>query len=204
MRSQLYRECSAWRSVWRLREYPRTLVRSHSGQVSPPASGDLVPSVPLPELSAHQPPGRPRQPVSGNDGARWRSLRLSPPRGDPAIDCKNHARGIAGAVGGEEGHQVSDFPGVRGTAERQALLEFLVAVLVAELVLGAGLEQRDVAVGADRAGVDADHADIVDQALSPERAGKRHQRCVDGAAADIIGVEFFTGNSDVVDDDAAT
>src|SRR5439155_26773000 len=37
-----------------------------------------------------------------------------------------------------------------------------------------------------------------------ERAGKRHQRGVAGAAADIIGVEFFAGGADVVDDDAVT
>ena len=120
----------------------------------------------------------------------------------PAIDGKDHARGIAGAVRGQERHQVADLARMGGAAERHALLEFLVAVLVAELVLGAGLQQRDVAVGADRAGIDADHADVVGEALAAERAGERHQRGVAGAAADVIGVEFFAGGADVVDDDA--
>ena len=69
-------------------------------------------------------------------------------------------------------------------------------------MLGAGLQQRDVAVGADRARIDADHADVVGKALAAERAGKGHQRRVAGAAADIIGIEFLAGGADVVDDDA--
>src|SRR4051812_38658754 len=86
---------------------------------------------------------------------------LSPPGADAAVHREDHARRIAGAVGGKEGHQVADLAGVRGPGERQALLEFPVAVLVAELILGAGLQQRDVAVGADRSRIDADHADVV-------------------------------------------
>src|ERR1700721_4356867 len=91
---------------------------------------------------------------------------------------------------------------MRGTAERKALLEFLVAVFVAELVLSPGFLQRDVTVGADRTRVDPDHADVVGEALAAERAGKRHQRGVAGAAADIIGVELFAGVADIVDDRA--
>ena len=90
-----------------------------------------------------------------------------------------------------------------GAAERKTFLEFLVAGFVAELVFGAGLEERDVAVGADRTRVDADHANIVGETLAAQRAGKSHQRGVAGAAADIIGVELFAGGADVVDDDAA-
>src|SRR6202166_5367030 len=95
-------------------------------------------------------------------------MRLSPSGGDAAIDGKDHAGGITGAVRRQKRHQVADFAGVRGAAERQALLEFLVAVLVAELMFRAGLQQRDMAVGADRAGIDADHADIVGEALAAE------------------------------------
>src|ERR1700721_4627759 len=91
---------------------------------------------------------------------------------------------------------------MRGTAERKALLEFLVAVFVAELVLSPGFLQRDVTVGTDRTRVDPDHADVVGEALAAERAGKRHQRGVAGAAADIIGVELFAGDADVIDDHA--
>src|SRR6266849_3969807 len=132
-----------------------------------------------------------------NDGGR----RL-PPRADAAVDGVDHARGVAGAVGGEERHQVADFARMRGTAERKTLLKFRIAVFVAELVPGAGLEQRDMAIGADRTRIDADHADVVGEAPAAERAGKRHQRGVAGAAADIIGVELFPGGADVVDDHA--
>ncbi len=128
--------------------------------------------------------------------------RPTPPRRMPAIDGENHPRRIPRTVRGQKRHEVADLAGMGGAAERHALLEFPVAVLVAELVFRARLHQRDVAVGADRAGIDADHADVVGQALAAERAGKRHQRRVAGAAADIIGVEFFTGGADVVDDDA--
>src|SRR5712664_4709719 len=107
-----------------------------------------------------------------------------PPRADAAIDGVDHARGVAGAVGGEERHQVADFARMRGTAERKTFLKFRVAVFVAELVLRAGLEQRDVAVGADWPGIDADHADVVGAALAAGRAGKRNERGVAGAAAD--------------------
>src|SRR5260370_23358978 len=93
-------------------------------------------------------------------------IQLSPPRADAAIDRVNHAGGIAGAVGSKERHQVSDFPRMCGAAERKALLKLLVAAFVAELVLRAGLEQRDVAVGADRPRIGADHAAAVGQALS--------------------------------------
>src|SRR6202790_2038683 len=209
MRSRRYREWYAWRSVCRLREYPRTSVRSHSGQVSPPAkpdlsqpSGNFAPSAPSPEVSAHLPPGRPRLAVSGNDGARCRASRLTPACGDAAVDGKNHARGVTGAVRRKERHRVADFAGMGGAAERQDLLKFLVAVFVAELVLGAGLQQRDVAVGADRPLIDADHADVVGKALAAERAGERHQCGIAGTAADVIGVEFFAGSTDVVDDHA--
>src|SRR4030081_2888747 len=91
---------------------------------------------------------------------------------------------------------------MRGTAEWKTLLKFRIAVFVAELVPGAGLEERGVASGGDRPRIDADHADVVGEAFAAERAGKRHQRGVAGAAADVIGVEFFTGGADVVDDDA--
>src|SRR5271167_3803093 len=90
-----------------------------------------------------------------------------------------------------------------GTAQRQALLEFLVTVFVAELVLGAGLQKRDVTVGADRTWIDSDHADVVGEALAAERAGERHDRGISGAAANIIGIEFFTGYADIVDDYSA-
>src|SRR5271163_4389345 len=96
---------------------------------------------------------------------------LPPTRADTAVDGEDHARGIAGAVGGEERHQVTDFARVRRPAERQALLEFLVAVLVAELMFGASFQQRDVAVGTDRAGADAHDADVVGEAFAAERAG---------------------------------
>src|SRR4051812_13049698 len=101
-------------------------------------------------------------------------FNLTPSRADAAIDRKDHARGIAGAVGGEERHQVADLARMGRTAERQAFLEFLVAVLVAELGFRASLQQRDVTVGADRPGVDADHADVVRKTLTAERAGERH------------------------------
>ena len=120
----------------------------------------------------------------------------------PAVHRKDHPRRIARAIRRQERHQVADLARMRGAAERHVLLEFLVAVLVAELVLGPRLQQRDVAVGADGAGIDADHADVVGEALAAERAGERHQRGVAGAAADIVGVEFFAGRADVVDDDA--
>src|ERR1700682_2770620 len=209
MRSRRYREWYASQSVRRLREYPRTSVRSHSGQVSPPAkpdlsqpSGNFAPSAPSPEVSAHLPPGRPRLAVSGNDGARCRASRLTPACGDAAVDGKNHARGVTGAVRRKERHQIADLAGRGRAAERQALLKFLVAVFVAELVLGAGLQQRDVAVGADRPRIDADHADVVGEALAAECAGERHQRGIAGAAADVIGVELFPRSADVVDDHA--
>src|SRR5471032_2775281 len=103
-------------------------------------------------MSAHPPQDRRRLPVRGNDGARSRTSlstwRLAPPRTDAAVDGEDHARGITGAVGGEVRHEVANLPGMRGAAEWQALLEFLVAVLVAELVPGAGLEQGDVTIGA--------------------------------------------------------
>src|SRR3954447_26839521 len=75
---------------------------------------------------------------------------LSPARADAAVDREDHARGVAGAVRRQECHQVADLARVRGTPQRQALLKFLVAVFVAELVFRARLQQRDVAVGADR------------------------------------------------------
>src|SRR5262249_11392136 len=97
-------------------------------------------------------------------------MTLAPPRGEAAVDGKNHARRVTRAVGGEIRHQVANLARMRGPAERQAFLEFLVAALVAELVLRPGLEQRDVAVGADRPRIDADHADVVGEALAAERA----------------------------------
>src|SRR5271168_4276875 len=74
----------------------------------------------------------------------------APSRRDAAVDGEDHARGVAASVGSEEGHEVADLAGMRGAAERQSLLEFLVAVLVAELVFCPRLEQRHMAVGADR------------------------------------------------------
>src|SRR6202044_2063698 len=100
--------------------------------------------------------------------------RLAPARRDAAIDREDHARGIGGTVRGEERHQVADLAWMSGPAVRKALLEFLVAVFVAELVLGAGLQQRDVAIGADRARIDADDANVVGEALAAERTGERH------------------------------
>src|SRR5476651_1490752 len=61
-------------------------------------------------------------------------VSLPPARADAAIDRKDHTRGITGAVGRQVGHEVADLPGMPGTAERKALLKFLVAVLVTELV----------------------------------------------------------------------
>src|SRR5260370_1347901 len=135
--------------------------------------------------------------MSGDD------MRLSPTGADAAIDGKDHARGVAGTVGGEERHQVADFARMRGAAERKALLKLLVAAFVAELVLGASLQQGDVAVGSDRTGIDADHADVVGEALAAERAGERHQRRIAGTAGDVIGIAFFAGGADVVDHEAA-
>src|SRR5580700_11245708 len=66
---------------------------------------------------------------------------LSPARRDAAIDREDHARGVGGTVGGKERHQVADLAWMRGAAVRKPFLEFLVAVFVAELVLGARLQQ---------------------------------------------------------------
>src|SRR4051794_18589600 len=131
-----------------------------------------------------------------------RLLVLAPSRADAAVHGEDHTRSIAGAVGGKKRHQVADLPGMRGTAERHALLKFAVAVLVAELVFRARLEQRDVTVGADRPRIDADHADIIGKALAAQRPRERHQRRITGAAADVVSVEFFPGCADVVDDHA--
>jgi len=60
---------------------------------------------------------------------------------------------------------------MRRSAERQALLEFLVAALIAELVLCSRLQQGDVTVGADRAGIDADDANVVGEASCPRARG---------------------------------
>src|SRR5258708_26159243 len=114
-----------------------------------------------------------------------------PPRADAAVDGVDHAGGVAGTVGGEERHQVADFARMRGAAERKALLKLLVAAFVAELVLGASLQQGDVAVGSDRTGIDADHADVVGDALAAERAGERPPRPIARTAGDVIGVDFF-------------
>src|SRR5260370_2353937 len=129
-------------------------------------------------------------------------MRLSPTGADAAIDGKDRAGGVAGTVGGEERHQVAEFARMRGAAERKALLKLLVAVLVAKLVFGASLQQGDVAVGSDRTGIDADDADVVGEALAAERAGERHQRRIAGTAGGVIGIEFFAGGADVVDEDA--
>src|SRR4029077_10567343 len=115
---------------------------------------------------------------------------LAPTRADAAVHSVDHAGGITGAVGRKKSHQGADLAGVRGAAERKTLLEFLVAVLVAELVFCARLQKRDMAIGADRAWIDCDHADIVGEALAAQRAGKRHPRGIAGAAADVVGVEF--------------
>src|SRR3954464_2493795 len=74
---------------------------------------------------------------------------LAPPGRMPAVDREDHARCIAGAIRRQERHEIADLARMRRPAERHALLEFLVAVLVAELVFRARLQQRDVAVGAD-------------------------------------------------------
>src|SRR5215472_6180122 len=95
-----------------------------------------------------------------------------------AVDGEDHARRIARAIRRQKRHQVPDLARVRRPAERQSLLEFLVAVLVAELMLGARLEQGDVTVGADRARIDADHANVIGKALAAERASEGHQRGV--------------------------
>ena len=95
-------------------------------------------------------------------------VSLSPSRGETAVDRVDHARRVASAVGGEEGHEVADLARMRRPAERHALLELLVTVLIAELMHGAGLKYRDETVGADRAGVDPYNADVVRQAFSPE------------------------------------
>src|SRR4051812_25514791 len=126
----------------------------------------------------------------------------SPPRADTAVDGEDHARGVTRSIGSEEGHQIADLARMRRPAKRQAFLEFLVAIFVAELGLCARLQKRDVAIRADRTWVDADHADVVGKALAAERAGERHQRRVAGAAADVIGVEFLAGGADIVDDHA--
>src|SRR6266446_10976643 len=133
---------------------------------------------------------------SSGDEGEYVAAPLPPARADAAVDGKDHARGVAGTVGGDERHQVADFAGMRGAAERKALLKLLVAVLVAEPVFGAGLEQGDVAVGSDRPRIDADDADVVGEALAAERAGERHQRGVAGAAGDVIGIELFAGGAD--------
>src|SRR5258708_27070218 len=114
-------------------------------------------------------------------------IALPPTRADAAVDGKNHARGVAGTVGGKKCHQVADFPRMRRAAERKTFLKFLVPVFVAELVFCAGLQQGDMAVGADRTGIAADHADVVGEALAAERTGEWHQRGVAGAAGDVIG-----------------
>src|SRR6187399_3242521 len=116
---------------------------------------------------------------------------LAPAGRVPAVDGEDHTRRIPRAIRRQERHEVADLARMRRPAERHALLEFLVAVLVTELVLGARLQQRDVAVGADGTRIDADHADVVVHALSAERAGERHQGGIAGAAADVVGIEFL-------------
>src|SRR6185312_8209433 len=97
---------------------------------------------------------------------------VTPPGADASIDGEDHTRGVAGAVGGEERHQVTDLARLCRAAERQTFLIVRVAVLVAELVLCPRLQQRDMAVGTNRPRIDADHADIVGQTLAPERTGE--------------------------------
>ena len=48
---------------------------------------------------------------------------LTPARADAAVNRVDHARGIAGAVGGQERHQVADLARMGGAAERKALSE---------------------------------------------------------------------------------
>src|SRR5206468_12203466 len=93
---------------------------------------------------------------------------LTPPRSMPAVHGNAHFRRISRPIRCQERHQVTDLACMRRPAERHAFLEFPVAVLVAELVLRPCLQQRDVAVGADGAGIDADHADVVGEALAAE------------------------------------
>src|SRR5205085_8773395 len=69
---------------------------------------------------------------------------------------------------------------------------------------GPRFKECHVTVGPDRPRIDTDHADIVGKTLAAERAGERHQRGVAGAAADVVGIEFFAGGADVVDDDAVS
>src|SRR3569833_2192728 len=125
------------------------------------------------------------------DALAMTRIKLTPACAYAAIDRIDHTRRIPRVIRRQERHEVADLARMRRTAERQALLEFLVAALVAELVLGPRLQQRDVAVGADRTGINADHADVVGEALAAERAGEGHQRGIAGAAADVVGVKLF-------------
>src|ERR1700704_1021628 len=100
--------------------------------------------------------------MTGKRRSEWTTaLELgSPTRADAAVHGKNHPRSIAGTVGGKERHQVGDFPRVGGPLQRKTLLQLPVAIFIAKLVLRPGLHQRDVAVGADWARIDADDADV--------------------------------------------
>src|SRR5579863_2623711 len=99
--------------------------------------------------------------VPGSHYVRPRTtmVTLPPARRNAAVYREDHARGIGGAIGGEERHQVADFARMRGPTLRKSFLEFPIAVFVAELVSGAGFQQRDVAIRADRTRIDSHHAD---------------------------------------------
>src|SRR3954468_13615725 len=99
-------------------------------------------------------------------------IKLTPSCADSAIHRIDDPRRIACAIRRQERHEIADLVRMRRPAERQALLEFLVAALVAELVVCPRLQQGDVTVSANRAGIDADHTDVVGEALAPERAGE--------------------------------
>src|SRR5437764_438052 len=61
---------------------------------------------------------------------------LAPSRSMSAVHREDHARGVSRPVRRQKRHEVADLARMCGAAERHVLLEFLVAVLVAELVPG--------------------------------------------------------------------
>src|SRR6266567_2802894 len=73
-----------------------------------------------------------------------RTDKSTPACADAAVDRVDHTGRIAGPIRRKERHEVADLVRMRGAAEWQAFLEFLVTVLVTELVLCASLQQRDV------------------------------------------------------------
>jgi hypothetical protein len=67
--------------------------------------------------------------------------------------------------------------------------QFLPAVFVAELGLGAGFHQGDQPIGGDGAGVDADDAQTVTAGGAAEGAGEGYQGGAAGGAGDVGAVE---------------